>query len=157
MRRPASQPSKLITPLGDQVFSDSQVIVFRQSRKPAHFTILEVLLDERLERDPKILAFKRYLRELCPRLANRIGSKLIDEPRLPADSLLEIFQALFQCREYFCTRLKQLRVLGAIPGARTENKNQGDKAQYDAEGCFCSSPEKASLKKKESRAKLHTV
>jgi len=52
--------------------------------------------------------------------------------------------------------LKQLRVLGAIPGAHTENKNQGDKAQYDAEGCFCSSPEKASLKKK-SRAKLHTV
>ena len=87
-RRPASQPSKLITPLGDQVLSDSQVIVFRQRRKQAHFTILEVLLDERLERDPKILAVKRCLRELCPRLANRIGSKLIDEPRLPTDSLL---------------------------------------------------------------------
>jgi hypothetical protein len=32
--------------------------------------------------------------------------------------------------------LKQLRVLGAIPAARSENKHQGGKAQYDAEGCF---------------------
>ena len=75
-RQPSSQSSKLITPFNNQVFSNIQVIVFQQRRKPAHFKILEVLLDE------------RCLRELCPRLANRIDSKLIDEPRVPTDSLL---------------------------------------------------------------------
>jgi hypothetical protein len=101
-RRPASQSSKLITPclgmqgtfdsdfithLRDQVFADSQVIVFRQRRNPAHFWPVH-------------------------------------------------FQPLFQCRECFCIGLKQLRVLGAIPAARSENKHQGGNAQYDAEGCF---------------------
>jgi hypothetical protein len=70
------------------VFSNIQVIVFQQRRKPAHFKILEVLVEEWLECDPKIFAVERCLRELCPRLANRIGSKLIDEPRVPTDSLL---------------------------------------------------------------------
>ena len=84
-RQPSSQSSKLITPFNNQVFSNIQVIVFQQRRKPAHFKILEVLLDEC---DPKTLAVERCLRELCPRLANRIGSKLIDEPRVPTDSLL---------------------------------------------------------------------
>ena len=100
----------------------------------ALFAVLEVLLDERLKRDPKTLALDRL--QLTHLLAKRLGAELVDQPRLPANGLLQILQPLLQFRDGLRTVLKPFRNLSAFSAARDKNKHQGDKPRHHAQGDF---------------------
>jgi hypothetical protein len=92
-------------------------------------SIVEVLLDERLDRDHEFLTVNRC--RLGLRLTKRLGAELVDQPRLPADGLLQILQPLIQRLDGLCVGLQPLRNLSAIVSARGKNKHQKDNARQD--------------------------